>query len=136
MDRNKHQIEAPQPTEMQPTRVDRILSSEEAFVPSSGFLAAVMDRVEQEAAAPPPIPFPWKRALPGFVLIAAVFGWLAVDLVRLGIPALKQTTLPTPHLPPGLVIPFEQVGWVALALALSLLSWLLARRLAGRSGLL
>ncbi|MDR3774049.1 MAG: hypothetical protein P4L26_11910, partial [Terracidiphilus sp.] len=60
MDRNKHQIEAPQPTEMQPTRVDRILSSEEAFVPSSGFLAAVMDRVEQEAAAPPPIPFPWK----------------------------------------------------------------------------
>ncbi len=142
MDRNRNQVEAPQPTptseptEMQPTRLDRILASEEPLVPSSGFLAAVMERVQEEAGAPPPIPFPWKRALPGFVLVAGVFGWGGVELVRLGLPALKQTTLATPHLPPGLVIPFEQAGWVALALALSLASWLLARRLAGRSGLL
>ncbi len=142
MNRNRNQIDESQstqtstPTEMQPTRMDRILASEEPIVPTSGFLSAVMERVEQEAAAPKPIPFPWKRALPGFALIAAVFGWLGVDLVRLGIRALKQTTLATPHLPPGLVIPIEQAGWVALALSLSLASWLLARRLAGRSGLL
>jgi len=35
-----------------------------------GFLASVMDRVREEAAAPPPIPFPWKRALPGMALVA------------------------------------------------------------------
>jgi hypothetical protein len=32
--------------------------------------------------------------------------------------------------------PLEEVGWIALALGLSLLSWLLSRRLAGRTGLL
>jgi hypothetical protein len=32
--------------------------------------------------------------------------------------------------------PVEQAGWVALALGISLLSWLLSRRLAGRGGLL
>jgi hypothetical protein len=30
----------------------------------------------------------------------------------------------------------EQAGWVAMALGVSLLSWLLSRRLAGRGGLL
>jgi hypothetical protein len=33
-----------------------------------------MARVHETAAAPPPIPFPWMRALPGFaaILVAAV----------------------------------------------------------------
>jgi hypothetical protein len=30
--------------------------------------------------------------------------------------------------------PFEEAGWVVLALAVSLASWLLSRRLAGQSG--
>jgi hypothetical protein len=30
----------------------------------------------------------------------------------------------------------EQAGWVALAMGASLFSWMLAKRLAGRSGLL
>ena len=55
--------------------VGAILASEETIVPSSGFLAAVMERVQEESCAPAPIPFPWKRAIPGFVLAAAVFGW-------------------------------------------------------------
>ncbi|MGB8128786.1 MAG: hypothetical protein WCG81_03255 [Candidatus Angelobacter sp.] len=49
---------------------DRIMSEEE-ILPSSGFAASVMDAVRREAAAPPPIPFPWKRALPGAVFAAA-----------------------------------------------------------------
>ena len=48
--------------------VDRMLSSEDEILPSSGFAVAVMDAVRREAAAPPPIPFPWKRALPGMIV--------------------------------------------------------------------
>ena len=51
-------------------RMDEILGTERELVPSSGFLASVMDRVREEAATPPPIPFPWKRAVPGIVLPA------------------------------------------------------------------
>ena len=43
----------------------RILSQERQVIPSRGFVIAVMDSVRREAAAPPPIPFPWKRAWPG-----------------------------------------------------------------------
>ena len=37
MDPNKHQIEAPQPTEMQPTRVDRILPPKKPSSPLPAF---------------------------------------------------------------------------------------------------
>lgn len=57
--------------------LDRILSTEQEIIPSSGFVAAVMDTVRHDAAAPPPIPFPWKRALPGLcaagIALASVF---------------------------------------------------------------
>ena len=56
-------------------RIDEILGTEPELVPSSGFAASVMERVREEAAAPPPIPFPWKRAVPGMVVAAGVFGW-------------------------------------------------------------
>jgi hypothetical protein len=131
MDRNEKQIQA-----RETARLDEILATEEALLPSSGFLAAVMENVEREARAMPPIPFPWKRAIPGIVLAVVVFGWSAVELVRLVVAAMKQGSLAAPHVPPGLVQPMEQVGWVALALGLSLGSWLLARRFAGQSGLL
>jgi hypothetical protein len=45
--------------------LDRIFSRDADLVPSSGFVSAVMEAVRMEASAPPPIPFPWKRALPG-----------------------------------------------------------------------
>ncbi len=51
---------------MSDSDLDRILSREEEIFPSSGFAASVMEAVQREAAVPPPIPFPWKRALPGF----------------------------------------------------------------------
>jgi hypothetical protein len=35
-----------------------------------------------------------------------------------------------------MTLPLQQAGWVALALGISLASWLLARRFAGRSALL
>jgi hypothetical protein len=128
--------------EMELNSVDRILASEEPLIPSSGFLESVMERVREEAAAPPPISFPWKRAIPAVALTASIFGWAAFELIRLGLPAARSlaavgsASLAMPHLSAAAAQPFEPAGWVALALGTSLLSWLLARRLAGRSGLL
>jgi hypothetical protein len=117
-------------------KIEAILASEEELIPSSGFLDSVMERVREEAVAPPPIPFPWKRAIPGVLAITGVFVWGAVELFRHGLPALSSPALPQPQLPIALVGPVEQAGWVALALGVTLLSWLLSRRLVGRGGLL
>jgi hypothetical protein len=116
--------------------IDRVLATEGELIPSSGFMASVMERVQEEAAAPAPIPFPWKRAVPGILLTAGVFGWGAVELVRAGLPALGSLPLPAPHLSAADLRSFESIGWVALALGTSLVSWLFSRRLAGRGGLL
>lgn len=118
------------------TEIDRILAAEDEILPSSGFLASVMERVQQEAAAPPPIPFPWKRALPGMLLAGGALGWGTVELLRLGLSALTAAPLLPAHLPAALVASLGPAGWVTLSLGVSLLSWLLARRLAGAGGLL
>jgi hypothetical protein len=117
-------------------KIEAILAGEEELIPSSGFLASVMERVQEEAVAPPPIPFPWKQAIPGILATTGVLAWGAVKLFRQGLPALNSPMLPLPHLPAALVVPVEQTGWVALALGVTLLSWLFSRRLAGRGGLL
>lgn len=113
-------------------RIDEILGAEGELVPSSGFLASVMERVREEAAAPPPIPFPWKRALPGFVVAAGVFGWASVEFAkRMGpLVATSNLTVRSFHLPATAALPLEQAGWVVAALAVSMVSWMLARRVA------
>ena len=102
--------------------IDRILATEDALVPSSGFLAAVMDRVREEAAAPAPIPFPWKRVLPGAIVMVGAFGASAFDLARQGLPAASEFALTTPHISVAMERPLGQAGWVALAMGVSLLS--------------
>jgi hypothetical protein len=121
-------------SEMDPSTIDHILATEGELIPSSGFLAAVMERVQEEARTPAPIPFPWKRAIPGIVLAAGVFGWGAFEFVRQAVPAARVITFAQPHISISVGRPIEQAGWVALALAASLASWLLSRRLAGQSG--
>lgn len=116
--------------------IDRILATEEELIPSSGFMASVMERVQEESAVPPPIPFPWKRAIPGILLVTGVFGWGAVVIVRFVPSAVHSLALSPPHLEAAFVRPVELTGWVALALGASLVSWLLSRRLVGRGGLL
>ncbi len=116
---------------MKDERIDDILGTEEELVPSSGFLSSVMERVREEAAAPPPIPFPWKRALPGLVVAAGVFGWTAFEFARNIGPAMGHLTLPPLHLPASVAAqPLKQAGWVVAAVAVSFASWMLARRLA------
>jgi hypothetical protein len=117
---------------MNPNKLDAILAHEEAIVPSSGFLARVMDKVEEEAVAPPPIPFPWKRAIPGFVLAGGVLGWGAVETVQYAMQQTGGLALPKIQVAASLSEPMQQAGWVVAALAAAAASWLLARRLAGR----
>jgi len=112
-------------------RIDEILATEQELVPSSGFLASVMERVREEAAVPPPIPFPWKRFVPGMVVSAGVLGWGTVECIRFAAPALSQVKLAAPHLSATMTRPLEQAGWVMAAFAISLVSWMISRRAAG-----
>jgi hypothetical protein len=121
-------------------KIDKILASEEELIPSSGFLSSVMERIHEEAAAPEPFPFPWKRAVPGMVLVGVVFGGGVVELVRHGIPAggvslafLHSGAVTHLHAGAAMGRPLESAGWVALALGVSWLSWLLSKKMAGRS---
>jgi len=121
-------------------KIDRILAEEEELIPSSGFLSSVMDRIHEESAAPAPIPFPWKRAIPGMALAAGVLGWSGIAFVRHGAFSSSSgsltTVLSSIHLagPPSHSV--QQAGWIALALGAALASWLVARAMAGRSSLL
>ncbi len=114
--------------EMEQIRIDAILISEEDLISSSGFLASVMESVHEEARLPKPIPFPWKRAVPGILLAGGVLAWSAFELFRYGLPAVSGISLIPPHLASALEWPLEQAGWVALALGISLLSSLLSHR--------
>ena len=110
---------------MRDEELDRILSGETGIVPSSGFTGAVMETVRREAATPPPIPFPWTRALPGLV------AW-GVALVSLVLASIGQFGHPAAAAEPiwaawriPLVRALEAAkmvgaGWITLAL---LLAW-------------
>lgn len=56
--------------------LDRVLSQPDDIVPLPGFTVSVMRRIEREAGAPRPIPFPWNRAWPGIFLSLAFLVWL------------------------------------------------------------
>jgi hypothetical protein len=124
----------PQKLRINDETLDRILANEEELIPSSGFAASVMERIREEAAAPPPIPFPWKRAVPGIVLAAGVFGWGAVELSRwawVAVHIASPASLASIHLSPKVHAPVESAAWVGIALAVSLVSWMASRRMIG-----
>jgi hypothetical protein len=116
--------------------IDKILAADEELAPASGFVVAVMDRVREEAAAPPPIPFPWKRFLPGMIVACLVLGAAAFLLVRYVVTNSGDFTLPEVHISAAVGSHLAQAGWIAVAAALSVGSWLFSRRLSGRGGLL
>jgi hypothetical protein len=74
--------------------VDRWLGDEDAIVPSSGFASRVMDAVQDEAAAPPAIAFPWKHALPGVAALSvALASILTVGVSSASAPAAGSSEL-------------------------------------------
>ncbi|MEW5873718.1 MAG: hypothetical protein AB1752_00875 [Candidatus Zixiibacteriota bacterium] len=54
------------------SELDKILGSETPITPAPAFAQNVMRAVRQEAAAPPPIRFPWGRLLTGAAATAGV----------------------------------------------------------------
>jgi hypothetical protein len=112
--------------------LDHVLGREDDIVPSSGFAAGVMEVVRREASAPPPLPFPWKRALPG--LAAAVLALLG--LLILGVNEFLRGAASTNQVAPALMTILKEanqlgIGWIALAILLSFASIRVSMRLAG-----
>jgi len=104
--------------------LDHTLSATDEIVPSSGFVDAVMDAVRHEAAAPPPIPFPWKRALPGLVVAAVALIALVIAAVESFSPAAAPVKPALPHFWVTIVgaARLLDAEWIALALLLSFVS--------------
>lgn len=122
---------------MNDDELDRILAKSDDIQPSSGFAGSVMEAVREEAAAPPPIPFPWTRALP--VLLVAAMALIAVAVA--GIAAVLHTSgkPPAPELAISLWSALEpymrgtvgpDLAWSAAALLAAFVSVKLSIRLA------
>jgi hypothetical protein len=118
--------------------INRILSREGEILPSSGFTISVMDAVRREAIAQPPIPFPWKRALPGLLVGGVVLALVLVAIIR----AIAQvdrtsasrfsTSLPS-AMPPIFSGGLESAAiWAALALLTAFVSVRFTMRLSGQ----
>jgi hypothetical protein len=128
---------------MNDDELDRMLSAEQGIVPSANFARNVMARVRREAAAPPPIPFPWKRAVPGLVLcILSLAAICVAALVRPELQPPREASGPSiwTAMWTGLsdlggllrALNVGGLGWIILALLLTFASVMLSLRLIGR----
>ena len=107
---------------MPDNELDRILSGEPEIQASPMFAAKVMRAVEREAAALPPIAFPWKRAVPGLALAL-----LAVVYVLLrSAPAPASTEIPVAWVDSARQL---GLGWLAAAFAITAAALALTKRL-------
>lgn len=113
--------------------LDRILSGEDPIVPSAGFTALVMENIRSEATAPRPIPFPWKRALPGVAVLGLALGAVLVGLAEVvwrawATPPATTEALAiqpldvTPYTVPASIVLALLVSWAALKLSMRLAS--------------
>jgi hypothetical protein len=119
---------------MRDDNFDRILSEEQEIIPSSGFVGSVMEAVRRAAATPPPIAFPWKRALPGVAVALLAVASVFVAGIALFTRGAAAQPLPV-VVPSSFALILEgaktvRAGWIALALILSLASVKLSIRLA------
>ena len=99
--------------------IDRILESEAPLEPSSGFTTGVLERVRQEAAEPPPMPFPWGRFAIGLVACGVAAAAATVLVVRNG------STLVAIVSPLASVAP--EAGWAAASLLVAFVATRLPR---------
>lgn len=113
--------------------LDRLFSGYREISPSPVFLARVMDSVRREAEAVPPLPFPWRWALPGLVGAAiAVFSFFGVTVQLIGGGSADSQVMLS--MPSGLigildVAKADGAGWVAIGIIVSFVSASVARRI-------
>lgn len=105
--------------------IERILADEDTITPSAGFSASVMAAIERDAVAPPPLEFPWLRALPGFlatIAALAVAVWQGMGV--LGDPAaiavFDEQLRELVAVATGMAL-----DWIFLALAITIVSAML-----------
>jgi hypothetical protein len=110
---------------MRDEEIDLVLVRDDNIVPSSGFAASVMEAVTREATTPP-IPFPWKRALPGLIWCSAVNIGFFVMFLRSSHTASSAPDAAVLQGVPG------GAAWIAAALILSLVSISLSTWIARR----
>jgi hypothetical protein len=96
--------------------LDRLLAGHDDLQPSSGFAASVMEAVEREASMPPPLPFPWWRALPGAVALIVALA----AAIRIGLAAAGDVAPAGPLLDLLAIAAHPQAAWVAAALVLTI----------------
>ncbi len=114
--------------------LDRALHSEsDSILPSSGFAAAVMAAVVHEATAPAPIPFPWKRALPGLAAVIAAVSLLIAAIASVAHSVATSDRPATPlwsgPAPAFLAQHGNEAMWVAAAFAIPLVCLFFCRKL-------
>lgn len=96
--------------------IDRVLRAQEDVEPSSDFAASVMAQVHREAAAPPPLSFPWRR-----VVAAGLAGFATAIVLVL----VLRGVLPDPMAAlEGLGHSGDLPGLLARVFAVLLVTWL------------
>jgi hypothetical protein len=114
-----------------PDDVDSLLRAHfaagEELTPSSGFALSVMESLHAETSAPPPIPFPWRRVVPGLVAVLCAmtgFGVFALRELRTVSATVGGSHSMLLSLASGQQIhltPLEQaLGWIAMATCVSI----------------
>lgn len=107
---------------MSPDDIDRILASEIGIAPSPAFTASVMRAIERETRTLPPLAFPWRQALPGWVALVACLVAGSVGIAGDGPVQALQTWLA------GLSAKAStlQLHWVALSILVTAFSLMTA----------
>ena len=114
--------------------LERILTSEEELQPMTGFSTRVMRAIKEDAAAPEPIVFPWKRFLPGFLLNLLLLSATGIWLI------LESAGTPTgPPIPTEWLNDPQMRGFALAALTVlgtGVMAWTVSRWAAPRSATL
>lgn len=112
--------------------LDRLLSREQEIIPSSGFTSSVMNAVHAQAQAPPPIPFPWKRALPGMAAAVVSLAWILFACLRV-LSAKSGGDSLAMGIPPAFLSLWHVASWLLIALFVSVVCLAFSFRFVSRA---
>lgn len=103
---------------MSPDDIDRILASEIRIAPSPVFTASVMRAIAREKRTLPPLAFPWRQALPGWVALVACLVAGSIGIAGDGPAQAFETWLASLSAKASAL----QLHWVALSMLVTAIS--------------